>query len=81
ATGRPPVHLSDTQVSILAQLATGATIREAAERLGLPQPTCASRLSEVYQRLDVAWMDKDHRRPEAIRRARDLGLLPGPVAT
>lgn len=81
SSDKPPVRLSDTQMRILAELAAGASIREAAARLGLPANTCSSRLSEAYQRLDVSWMDKDTRRPEAIRRARALGLLPEPVVT
>jgi DNA-binding NarL/FixJ family response regulator len=70
------VTLTKTQVSILAELAAGASINGAADRLGMSRGTCASRLSEAYQRLDVAWMDKAVRRDTAIRKARRLGLLP-----
>jgi DNA-binding NarL/FixJ family response regulator len=79
--GTPAVRLSATQVSILAELEKGSSIAEAASRLNLHQGTCASRLSEAYQRLDVAWMDKNTRRTEALRRARELGLLPEPATT
>lgn len=72
------VRLSETQVRILAELAAGASINQASERLGMTHGTCASRLSEAYQRLDVAWMDKASRRSEAIRRARERGFLPAP---
>jgi DNA-binding NarL/FixJ family response regulator len=79
--GQPAVHLSNTQVSILAELEAGASINGAAENLGLHPGTCASRLSEAYQRLGVAWMDKGVRRTEALRKARALGLLPEPATT
>jgi DNA-binding NarL/FixJ family response regulator len=74
--GGRAVTLSDTQVRILVELASGASINETAARLGIHPGTCATRLSEAYRRLDVAWMDKDVRRPEALRKARALGLLP-----
>ncbi|MFH8805209.1 hypothetical protein ACH4F6_37665 [Streptomyces sp. NPDC017936] len=76
-----PVTLSDTQVRILVELEAGASLSEAARRLNLHPGTCSSRLSEVYRRLDVAWMDKDTRRTEALRRARAHGLLPEPAST
>lgn len=79
--GRPAVRLSQTQIDIFLELETGASINQAAERLGIRPGTCSSRLSEAYQRLDVAWMDKDQRRPRAIRKARELGLLPEPATT
>jgi DNA-binding NarL/FixJ family response regulator len=77
--GGTPVKLSDTQVRILAELAAGASVGEAAQHLGLLRNTCSTRLSEAYQRLGVAWMSKDVRRAEAIQRARALGLIPEPV--
>lgn len=79
ASADQPVTLSETQVSILAQLSRGSSISEAAEALEMHAGTVATRLSEAYQRLGVAWMDKSERRPEALRRARAMGLLPEPV--
>jgi DNA-binding NarL/FixJ family response regulator len=79
-TDKAPVRLSETHVRILAELAGGASIAEAARHLGIVPGTCSTRLSEAYQRLGVSWMDKAQRRPEAIRRAREMGLLPEPAS-
>lgn len=76
AQSRQNVRLSNTQVRILLEVENGATVTETAERLGIGRNACGSRLSEAYQRLGVAWMDKADRRAEAIRRARAAGLLP-----
>lgn len=79
--GKPATQLSKTQVRILVELDSGASINEVAGRLGIHPGTCSSRLSEIYQRLEVAWVDKSERRAEAIRRARALGLIPEPATT
>jgi DNA-binding NarL/FixJ family response regulator len=76
-----PVHLSETHVRILVSMESGATLSQTAERLGLRPGTCSTRLSEAYRRLDVGWMDKGTRLPAALRRARELGLLPEPATT
>lgn len=76
-----PVTLSDTQVKILLELESGASLSQTAKQLDMPSGSCASRLSEAYRRLDVAWMDKGTRLPAALRRARALGLLPEPATT
>lgn len=75
------VTLSPTQVKVLVELENGATLSETARRLGMHPGTCATRLSEAYRRLDVAWMDKGVRREEALRRARLHGLLPETATT
>lgn len=75
------IALSDTQVSILLELEKESTLAQTAAKLGMPYGSCASRLSEAYRRLDVAWMDKGTRLPAALRRARALGLLPEPATT
>lgn len=75
------IRLSDTQVNILLELEKGATLRQAAENLGMHPGTCSTRLSEAYRRLDVGWMDKNVRKDTALRKARRLGLLPEPAMT
>lgn len=75
------VRLSDTQVSILLELEKGASLSQTAARLNMPSGSCASRLSEAYRRLDVAWMDRGTRLPAALHRARELDLLSEPAAT
>lgn len=76
-----PVTLSDTQVSIFVELEKGATLSQTATRLGMPYGSCASRLSEAYRRLDVAWMDKGTRLDAALRKAHALKLIPEPATT
>lgn len=73
------VTLTNTQVRVLIALESGASITEAAEQLQMHPGTVSTRLSEAYRRLDVGWVSKADRRPEAIRRARELGLLPEPA--
>lgn len=76
-----PVTLSETQVRILLELEKGATLAQTAARLDMRLGSCSTRVSEVYRRLDVAWMDKGVRREAALRKARALNLLPEPATT
>jgi DNA-binding NarL/FixJ family response regulator len=76
-----PVTLTDTQVRVLVALEDGASLSEAARELKMHPGTLSTRLSEAYRRLDVAWMDKADRRPAALRKAREHGLLPEPATT
>ncbi len=76
-----PVQLSETHVRVLLSMESGVTLAQTAVDLGLRPGTCSTRLSEAYRRLDVAWMAKGERLPEALRRARRLGLLPEPATT
>jgi DNA-binding NarL/FixJ family response regulator len=75
------VNLTDTHVKVLLSMESGATLAQTAVRLDLKPGTCSTRLSEAYRRLDVSWMEKGRRLPEAIRRARAMGLLPEPATT
>lgn len=79
----PPrqISLTKTQVKILTELETGVSLSGAAERLGMHPGTVSTRMSEVYRTLDVAWLTKGERLPEALRRAREFGLLPEPATT
>lgn len=74
-----PAHLSETHVSVLLSMESGATLSQTADRLGLRPGTCSTRLSEAYRRLDVGWMEKGQRLPAALRKARALGLIPEPA--
>lgn len=76
--------LTARQAEVLAAAEDGAPLAEVARRIGTSREQVASRLSEAYKRLDVAWLDRDERRAAAIRVARRRGLLPAqpaPVAT
>lgn len=79
--GKPAPDLSQTHLNILREMESGATLAETAERLSLRPGTCSTRLSETYRRLDVAWMEKGTRLPAALRKARELGLLPETATT
>lgn len=69
--------LNDTQIRVLVAVRDGGgTLKEIGDRLGMSRGMVASRLSEIYKRLGVAWMDGDERRAAALRRADKLGLLP-----
>jgi DNA-binding NarL/FixJ family response regulator len=72
-------ELSDVYIDVLLELERGASINETAQRLGISRSTCTSRITYIYNRLGVAWLDKDTRRQEAIRRARAAGLMPEPA--
>jgi hypothetical protein len=61
---------------VLEAASDGATLAVVAVRVGIPREQVASRLSEAYRRLDVAWMERADRRAAAVRVARKRGLIP-----
>lgn len=69
-------HLYPKQAQVLAAAADGAPLSEVGRRLGMPRTQVASRLSEAYVRLDVAWMPRGEKRAAAVRIARRHGLIP-----
>ncbi|MFC5802767.1 hypothetical protein [Streptomyces formicae] len=76
--------LTARQAAVLLAAEDGAPLTVVARRIGIPREQVASRLSEAYKRLGVAWMDRDERRAAAVRVARRRGLIPAqqpPVAT
>ncbi|GAA0453919.1 hypothetical protein GCM10009544_15850 [Streptomyces stramineus] len=72
-------HLSPRQAEVLAAAADGVPLSAVALRLGMPRTQVASRLSEAYRALDVAWTSRDQRRAAAVRVARRHGLIPQPL--
>lgn len=64
-----PAGLTARQVEVLRLMADGLTNAELAERLYLSVKTVGHHVSAILAKLGVA------SRREAIRRARDLGLL------
>jgi DNA-binding CsgD family transcriptional regulator len=67
---RPSFALTLRQLDVLAQVATGATNAEAAERLGLSPATVKTYLQDASKRLGA------RNRVEAVTIARRAGLLP-----
>lgn len=74
--GPPRQPLTKRQAEVLVAAADGAPLSEVARRVGTSREQVASRLSEAYKRLDVAWIDRDERRAAAVRVARKRGLIP-----
>lgn len=64
-----PVKLSPQQKRVLELLARGLRNAEIAEETGLTLPTVKSHVQAAYRKLDV------HTAPDAVLRARELGLL------
>lgn len=62
--------LSQRELEVLGLIAAGLTNRQIARRLYIAVGTVKRHANNIYGKLDV------HRRTEAVRRARDLGLLP-----
>ncbi|MEU6768552.1 LuxR C-terminal-related transcriptional regulator [Streptomyces sp. NPDC046853] len=77
--GPARMPLTRRQAEVLAAAAEGDTLTQIAARLGTSREQVASRISEAYKRLDVAWMPRDDRREAAIRIARKRGLIPNPT--
>ena len=65
----PSVELTQRQADVLAQLAAGASYADIARNLYVTENTVKTHLIALYRKLDV------NRRSEALRRARELGLL------
>lgn len=69
--------LTPVQVKVLAAAASGVPLSRVAQRLGKSRTYVASRLSETYKRLDLVYLSPERRRAEAVRIAREAGLIPG----
>lgn len=69
ALARPHVGLTDAELEILAALPDGNTLGVIASSLGKSRKTVEKQVSSVYAKLQVA------NRSQAVRRARDLGIL------
>jgi LuxR family maltose regulon positive regulatory protein len=61
--------VSRRELEVLVAMAGGASKREAADRLFVSYNTVHSHVRSIYRKLDA------HSLPEAVARARQLGLL------
>ena len=62
--------LSERELQVLHELAAGHSNKEIAARLHVSQNTVKTHVARLYGKLDA------RRRTEAIRRARELGIVP-----
>ena len=67
---RAALGLSERELEVLHELAAGHSNKEIAARLHVSPNTVKTHVARVLDKLDA------RRRTEAIRRARELGLLP-----
>ena len=77
----PQMRLSPKQIDLLRACEDGSPLRVVGERCGIPREAASARLSEIYRRLGVGGRGlrgnevRRNRRLEAVRRARDFGLM------
>jgi DNA-binding NarL/FixJ family response regulator len=71
-----PALLTPVQRSVLAEAASGDSLSRVAQRLNRSRTYVASRLSETYKRLGLESTAPAERRAEAVRIAREAGLIP-----
>ncbi len=62
--------ITDREAELLGMLADGSSNREIARRAFISENTVKTHLSSLYGKLDVS------RRTQAVRKARELGILP-----
>jgi DNA-binding CsgD family transcriptional regulator len=62
--------ITDREGELLGMLADGSSNREIARRAFISENTVKTHLSSLYGKLDVS------RRTQAVRKARELGILP-----
>ncbi len=75
-TGTPGAQPSPRQLQALTLAATGATLREIGDRLGITREHVSVLLSGAYRRLDVGHLPRDQKRAAAVREAIRRGLIP-----
>ncbi|MFZ2029127.1 MAG: response regulator transcription factor [Vitreimonas sp.] len=62
--------LTPREQEVLAQLATGKSNKEIAQKLGISPNTVKTQVASLYQKLEV------QRRTQAIQKARELAIIP-----
>jgi DNA-binding CsgD family transcriptional regulator len=67
--GRQALGISDRELEVLRELAAGHSNKEIARRLDVSPNTVKTHVARLFEKLGAS------RRTEAIRRARELGLL------
>jgi DNA-binding CsgD family transcriptional regulator len=67
---RATLGITEREVEVLQEIADGYSGKEIARRLGLSPNTVKSHTLRLYEKLEAS------RRTEAVRKARELGLVP-----
>ena len=67
--GQAALGLSEREMEVLRELAAGHSNKEIARKLDVSPNTVKTHVARVFEKLDAS------RRTEAIRKARELGLL------
>jgi DNA-binding CsgD family transcriptional regulator len=81
-SGAPgPVGLSPRQVTVLREAASGDSLAQIGDRLGLDPRAVGAALSRAYQRLGVALLPAHERRVAAVQVAARHGLLDPEIGT
>lgn len=70
--------LSPRQREALTAAATGATLTEIGQQLGITREHASMLLSHAYRRLDLAHLPRNEKRAAAVRAAVRRGLIPDP---
>jgi DNA-binding CsgD family transcriptional regulator len=76
---RAGMPLSPRQLQALTAAATGATLTEIGDQLGITREHVSMLLSNAYRRLDVTHLPRNQRRAAAVRAAVRRGLIPNPA--
>lgn len=80
-TSLPGARLSPRQTQALTHAATGATLNQIADRMGVTRESVSSLLSNAYIRLDVTYLPRNQRRAAAVRVAVQRGLINAPTSS
>lgn len=72
------MRLSPRQLQALTAAATGATLSQIGQQLGITREHASMLLSGAYRRLDLDHLPRSEKRPAAIREAIRRGIIPDP---
>lgn len=78
-TDQPGAHLSPRQLQALTLAATGATLNQIGQQLGITREHVSQLLSGAYRRLDVSHLPRDQKRAAAVRAAIRHGIISNPA--
>jgi DNA-binding CsgD family transcriptional regulator len=70
SAGRGTIHLTPSEVRVLALLPTYMTLAAIGDELGIGRPTVKTHVGHIYEKLHAT------NRAEAVRLAGSAGLLP-----
>lgn len=77
-TSTAGMRLSPRQLQALTAAATGATLREIGDQMGITREHVSVLLSGAYRRLDVGHLPRAQKRAAAVRVAVQQGIISAP---